>query len=442
MQTIKVPIKELKANDKNPRKITKVELNKLVRSIHEFGFVEPIIVNQSKDRYNIVIGGHQRLRAAKKLGMKEVPCVYVDLIESKEHLLNIALNEISGDWDDDKLFQLLKELQDKGADLTLTGFDEPVIDEIMSSNKEREKESTIDIAPMVPDKPKSKPGEVYLCGHHKVMCGDSTGIEDFEKLMNGKIGDGCFTDPPYGVSYKGTNNPNGRDGGVMKNDDLREEDLYKLLLGIYTNTAKYLKPSAAVYTCYASVNHVIFEKALNDSGLIVKQQLIWEKGHVLGHSDYHWCHEPILYCKKKGESTEWFGDRTHKTYLMEATIEQLEELTKDKLIKMISSIRENSDIIHLRKDPSNEYLHSTQKPVGLSLELLKNNTRPGELIIEPCGGSGSTLIACESSGRICYCMEIDCRYIDVILNRWSTYAEKVPIRESDGKVWSEIKDGK
>ena len=151
METIKVPIKELKANDKNPRKITKVELNKLVRSIQEFGFVEPVIVNKNKDRYNVIIGGHQRLKAANKLGMKDVPCIYVDLEESKEHLLNVALNEISGDWDDDKLFQLLKELQEKGADLTLTGFDEPVIDEIMSANKERDKEEMIDIAPKVPD---------------------------------------------------------------------------------------------------------------------------------------------------------------------------------------------------------------------------------------------------------------------------------------------------
>lgn len=439
MEVKEVLIKELIPNEKNPRKISKAELNKLIRSIKEFGFVDPIIVNSNENRKNVIIGGHQRVLAATKMKKETVPVTYVNLTEDKENLLNIALNEISGEWDDKKLFDLLKELDAKGVDLTLTGFDEPVIDEIMQANEAREKEASKDITPAVPDKPKSQPGEVYLLGPHRVMCGDSTKEEDFKILMAGKTGDITWTDPPYGVSYKGTNNPNGRDWGVLMNDDLRKDELYQFLFGIYQNVAKNTKPTAALYTCYASVNHFIFEKALNDAGFIIKQQLIWEKGHVLGHSDYHWCHEPILYCRKKDQSTEWLGDRTHKTYIQNSNVEQLEALTKERLVEIISAIRKESDIIHLQKDPSQDYLHSTQKPVELSRQMIKNNTRPKELIIEPCLGSGSTLIACEMSNRVCYGMELDPKYVDVILTRYLNFTKTEPLRESDGKKWSDIK---
>lgn len=429
----------MKPNEKNPRHITKKEMQKLQRSIKEFGFVDPIIVNKNETRYNIVIGGHQRLEAAKKLGMKEVPVVYVDLTEDKESLLNVALNEISGDWDDTKLFNLLQELQEKGVDLTLTGLDEPILDDILQNQEQETKDQLIDVVPRTPEKPKTKPGEVWILGDHRLMCGDSTNQEDFKKLMKDKIADLCWTDPPYGVSYKGTNNPNGRDWDVLENDNLRKDELYTFLNGIYKNASKFLKKDAALYSCYASVNHIIFETALIDAGFVIKQTLIWEKGHVLGHSDYHWTHEPILYCRKKDTQPGWYGDRTHKTMILNSTIEDLEKLKKEELIEMIAKIRQDSNILKEKKDPSSEYLHSTQKPVGLSKRLIKNSSRPKEIVIEPCAGSGSTMMACETSGRNCYAMEISEKYCDVILERWSKYTEKEPVRESDGKKWSEIK---
>jgi len=437
MEIVNVPIKDLIPNEKNPRRITKRELQKLMRSIEEFGFVDPIIVNKNKARYNIIIGGHQRVEAAKKLKLTEVPVTYVDMNAEKEQLLNIALNEISGEWDDDKLLELLKELEERGVDLTLTGFDEPILDEILARNRLSDKEKNIDKTPKLPEVPKTKPGEIYILGDHRVMCGDSTKEEDFKKLMKGKMADLCWTDPPYGVSYRGTNNPNGRDWDVMTNDGLREDELYQFLMQIYTNVGKCTKKNAALYTCYASVNHIYFENALKEAGFKIKQTLIWEKGHVLGHSDYHWTHEPILYCRKKDQPS-WFGDRTHKTVILNATIENLQELKKEELINMIAEIRRDSDLIREKKDPSNEYLHSTQKPVALSQRLIKNSSRPNELVLEPCGGSGSTLMACETSGRKCYAMEIDARYVDVIIQRWANFTEKDPIRESDGEQWSKI----
>jgi len=437
MEVTNINIDELKENDKNPRRITKKELQKLVRSIQEFGFVDPIIVNKHKTRNNVVVGGHQRLKAAKQMGMKEVPVTYVDIPEDKESLLNIALNEIGGEWDDDKLLALLTELDERGIDLTLSGFDEPLLDEILSNKEQQKKESTIDKTPKVPEVPKSKTGEVWILGDHRLMCGDSTNPEDFKTLMNDKIADLCWTDPPYGVSYKGTNNPNGREWDVLKNDELREDELYQFLLGIYNNVFKHSKKNAPIYSCYASVNHAFFEGALNEAGFTIKQQLIWEKGHVLGHSDYHWTHEPILYCRKDDQPS-WYGDRTHKTVIMNSTVEDLETLKKEDLINLISEIRMNSDFMSEKKDPSSEYVHSTQKPVSLSKRMIKNSSRPNDIVIEPCAGSGSTLMACESSGRKCYSMEIDPKYVDVILTRWSDYTDKTPIRESDNKKWSEM----
>lgn len=439
MEVEQVEISELKPNTKNPRRITRAELNKLIRSIKEFGFVDPVIVNKHKNRYNIIIGGHQRVEAAKKMKLRTVPVTYVDLPESKEHLLNIALNEISGEWDDTKLYLLLKELQEKDIDLTLTGFDEALIDEIMSANKEQERDSLIDVVPTSPEKPKTKIGEVWILGKHRLMCGDSTKSEDFNKLMGQEKADLCWTDPPYGVSYKGTNNPNGRPWGVMKNDELRGDDLFKLLEPAYQNIWDFTKKGAPLYSCYASVNHIIFETALNKAGWIVKQQIIWEKGHVLGRSDYHWSHEPILYCRRGEDNTPWYGDRTHKTTILRSTIEQLNDLKKEDLIRIISQVRENSDMLSIKKDPTAEYLHATQKPVNLSKTHIKNSSRPKDIVLEPFAGSGSTLMACEVSSRCCRAMELDPKNVDVILTRWANYTEKDPIREGDGAKWNKLK---
>lgn len=440
MEIVQVDIKELRPNPKNPRKITKAELRKLVRSISEFGFVDPIIVNKNKDRYNIIIGGHQRVEAAKVIGMKTVPCTYVDLPEDKEHMLNIALNEISGEWDDEKLYTLLKELQDKDLDLTMTGFDEPYIDEIMKANEELAGRVDEDSTPPAPEHPLSKQGEVWILGDHRLMCGDSTKPEDFAELMGEDKADLCWTDPPYGVSYKGQSNDiGGREWDMLLNDDLKGNDLFEFLVKSFSNAFNFTKEKTALYTCFSAVNHVIFESAINKAGYVMKQDIIWEKGHILGHSDYHWSHEPIMYCAKKGNSNPWYGDRTHKTMILNSTIEQLEELKKEQLIEMISSIRENSDIMSVKKDPSQEYLHSTQKPVALSTRMIKNSSRPREIVLEPFCGSGATLIACETTKRCCRAMELDPKYVDVILTRWAVFTGKDPVRASDGVKWSSVK---
>lgn len=431
------PIGELVPNDKNPRQMTKAEMNKLKRSLKEFGFVDPVIVNKHTDRKNIIIGGHQRCEAAKEIGLSEVPVVYVTLTPEKESLLNMALNKISGDWDESKLYDMLLDLENYPVDMTLSGFDEHVIDEIMARNEEQEQEELLDIVPAVPELPKSRPGEVYWLGSHRLLCGDATKPEDVAKLMQDQVADCVWTDPPYGVSYTGTNNPNGKAWGLMKADDLRSEDLYQFLYQLGRNYMKYLKPTAAVYVCYATVNHILFEKALNEAGFRVKQVLIWEKHHMLGHSDYHWTHEPIMYAVKEGQNCEWYGDRTHKTVILQPE-KNPEDLTKQELVDVIKRIREYSDILKEKKDNPKDYLHATQKPVGLPRRCIKNNTLPRQLVLDFCAGSGSTLMACESAKRTCYAMEIDPKYVDVVLNRWEQFTGQEAVRE-DGVKWKEIK---
>lgn len=433
-----VPISDLVPNERNPRHMTKAEMNKLKRSLKEFGFVDPIIVNKHESRKNVIIGGHQRVEAAKEVGIVEVPVVYVVLTLERESLLNLALNKISGEWDDAKLYEMLLDIERFPVDLTLSGFDEHVIDEIMARNEEQEKEDLLDVVPAVPEVPKSKPGEVYWLGTNRLMCGDATKPEDVAKLMQDQIADCVWTDHPYGVSYTGTNNPNGRPWGLMKADDLRSDELYQFLYQLSRNYGKYLKPTGAVYVCFANRTQMVFEKALNEAGFRIKQTLIWEKHHVLGHSDYHYSHEPILYCVKEGENCEWYGDRTHKTVILQPELNP-EDLTKQELVDVIKRIKEYADVLKEKKDPANEYLHATQKPVSLPRRCIKNNTLPRQLVLDFCAGSGSTLIACESAKRTCYSMEIEPRFTDVIINRWEQFTGQEAVRE-DGVKWKEIKE--
>ena len=437
MKTEQVRIDQLRPNQENPRRITRAELNKLIRSIKEFGFVDPIIVNNYKDRKDIIIGGHQRVMAAKQMGYTTVPVVYVDLDEDREMLLNIALNEISGDWDEAKLYKALKDLQDSDADITLTGFDEPFIDEIIAMNEKNERENLLDIVPEPPVKPKSKTGELYQLGRHKLIVGDSTKPETYKRLLKTERADLVWTDPPYGVSYNATNLPKGKNWGVIDNDNLRANELQEFLTKAYTQAFKHTKDNTALYTCYASINHKIFEDALNTAGYIIKQQLIWEKGHTLGHSDYHLSHEPILYCKKNDQTTKWYGDRTHKTTILSATFEKLEKQSKDELINLLMQIKQNSDILSISRGSMNSYLHATQKPVELSRTMIKNSTKQQSIILEPFAGSGSVMIACETSHRTAYMIEINPTYADVILNRYKEFTGEDPTRE-DGVKWSKI----
>ncbi len=261
---------------------------------------------------------------------------------------------------------------------------------------------------------------------HRLICGDSTKAETYERLIPKGTDIQCvFTDPPYGVSYSGTNNPNGRDWSVIEGDDLRGDQLYDMLKDCFEQVNQYLIKNGSVYIFHSSSNQIIFEKAMNYAGLQVKQQLIWHKHHILGHSNYHWCHEPIFYGSRMNENPEWFGTRAQKTTLNEITPE---EMTHEELIRFVNAIKEDSTIWKIKKDSSKNYIHPTQKPTKLAQRAMLNSTKKGQYVLDPFAGSGSTLMACEERKRKCFSIELDTTFCSHIIERWENYTGKEGVK--------------
>jgi site-specific DNA-methyltransferase (adenine-specific) len=234
------------------------------------------------------------------------------------------------------------------------------------------------------------------------MCGDSTSPDDVARLMDGQQVDMVFTDPPYGVSYKGVNNPGGREWEVIENDDLRGDKLSEFLLAAFKNIKAHLKSKRAFYIWYATRNHIQFESAIIDAGLKSKQVLMWNKGMILGHSDYHWAFEPCFYGCHADENCEWLGDRCQTT------------------------------VWDIKRDHTGDYVHPTQKPTTLAQKALFNSSKIGETVLDLFGGSGSTLIACEQTNRKCRMMEFDPKYVDVIRRRYAEF------KHGEGCNWQEL----
>ena len=382
--------------DKNPR-LNDGAVEAVANSIKEFGWRAPIVV----DKDMVIICGHTRLKAAIQLGLEEVPVHIADnLTPEQVQAYRIADNRTGeiAEWDYSLLPVELKELQDSDFDLSLLGFDADELDKLLNGEEENvvaEGETDADAVPEAPEVAVSKRGEVYQLGKHRLMCGDSTKPEDVAKLLDGELADMVFTDPPYGVSYKGVNNPGGRAWEVIENDDLRGDTLSEFLLAAFKNIKAHLREKRAFYIWYATSNHLQFEHAIIDAGLKSKQVLMWNKGMILGHSDYHWAFEPCFYGCKADENCIWFGDRCQTT------------------------------VWDIKRDNTREYVHPTQKPTALAIKAMFNSSKPGEIVLDLFGGSGSTLIACEQTNRVNRSMEFDPKYADVIRKRWAEFVHGV-----------------
>lgn len=374
----------------NPRKDLKPEdeeYQKIKRSITEFGFVNPLIINKDMT----VIGGHQRLKVLQELGYTSVECVIVDLDKQNEKALNIALNKISGDWDTEKLESLLQELQLEDFDVSLTGFGSDEVDDILSDLVEtKEDDFDVDQAVNEIEEPVTKVGDIWILGRHRLMCGDSTQKEDVMRLMNNLDADMILTDPPYNVDYEGKT----QDALKIVNDKMENNEFYNFLHIAFKNLYDFTKEGGCIYVFHADTEGLNFRSAFINAGFKLAECLIWVKNtFVMGRQDYQWKHEPILYGWKEGAAHYFINDRTQSTIL---------EFDK----------------------PTRNAEHPTMKPIDLLVRLIKNSSKENNRILDLFGGSGSTLIAAEQTNRISYLMELDPKYCDVIIKRWEALTGK------------------
>jgi DNA modification methylase len=385
MEFIKLKIDQLVHASYNPRKDLKAgdaEFEKIMNSVLEFGYVEPIIVNSD---YTIC-GGHQRAKVLKTLGYDEVDCVIINVDKPKEKALNIALNKISGEWDFDALAGLLEELKADEYNIEFTGFDfaeaEKLLDDLHKDDEQEEDKFDVDAA--LPNEPITRLGDLWLLGKHRLICGDSTSEQDIATLMDGKKARLIVTDPPYNVDYVGKT----KDALTIQNDKMDDNQFFEFLLASYTRMYEVADDGASIYVFHADSEGLNFRKAHKESGFKLSQCCIWAKQvMVMGRQDYHWKHEPILVGWKPTAAHYWNSDRKQTT------------------------------LWNFDRPFRNEF-HPTMKPIQLISYPVKNSSKIGDIVLDPFGGSGSTLIACEETDRICYTSELDTRYADVIVNRY------------------------
>jgi DNA modification methylase len=401
---------------RNSRTHSDEQVAQICGSIKEFGFTNPVLI----DADGLIIAGHGRTLAAQRLDMKEVPCLRMDyLTEAQKKAYVIADNKLAlnAGWDEEMLALELGDLQGLDFDLSLTGFDD---DELNALLAEAVEDGLIDEddAPPPPDEPVSKLGDIWQLGSHRVMCGDSTSIDAVDKLMEGQKADMVFTDPPYGMSYGGGRakgdhalNKNGgvliKAHGMIKGDDLEGDSLINLVRDAIGTCIASSKQGAAYYICFTWRTYSEFEQAIELGGASVANCIVWDKKSIgLGNANYRPQHEFIFYVK----GGAWYGDKGQ------------------------------SDVWYMSRGATGEYVHPTQKPVELVEKAISNSSKPGDLVLDVFGGSGSTLIACEKTSRHSRLVDLDPKYVDVMVKRWQDYTGKQATHAESGKTFTEVSD--
>ncbi len=390
-----VAIDQLRPDPANPRRIGDDELDALTRSLRQFGFVQPVLARREDQ---VVIGGHQRLVAARRLGLTTVPVTYLDLSIEQARLLNLALNKISGTWDDQLLARLLADLQaSPDVDLSLSGFGEGELRDLLRSletREKRERPEDFDLDSALEDatrEPRSKPGDLWALGEHRLLCGDATKPEDIEKLLAGGQASMAFTDPPYNVSL---GDHGGQQRGTRKRriaNDSMDPIAWEVFVRAWGRNL-LTSVDGAIYVCMSSKEMPLVSRVLAEEGGHWSDTIIWRKDRfVLGRADYQRAYEPIWFGWREGASHHWCGDR------------------------------DQDDVWEINR-PSDAPLHPTMKPLPLMERAIANSSKPGDLALDAFAGSGSTLIACERTGRRCAALELDPRYVDVVLARWERFS--------------------
>ena len=395
MQIVNIAPSALKPYNKNAKKHPSDQVDAVAESIKQFGFVQPVVI----DKDNIIVIGHCRVMAAKRLKMDEVPCVLVDdLTPEQVNALRLADNKTNESaWDSGLLNDSMVDVGD--IDMTVFGFDLGEENEAVED----------DYDPELPEEPKSKLGQIYKLGNHVLMCGDSTSMDDVSRLMGGKIADLLLTDPPYNVDYEGT-------AGKIKGDKQSDDNFRQFLIDAFTNARVNMKPGAAFYIFHADSEGFNFRSACRESALRIRQCLIWVKNSlVMGRQDYQWQHEPCL----TGEAEEC--DDAHDPCLYG---------WKDGAAHFWSGGRKQTTVLYCDR-PKKSAEHPTMKPIVLFDRLMKNSTKAGDVVVDLFGGSGTSLMAAEQNGRACYMMEFDPRYVDVIIDRWQKFTGETAVLLDD-----------
>ncbi len=378
MNIVMKQITELKEYENNPRN-NEAAVDAVAKSIEEFGFKVPIVITSE----HVIIAGHTRLKASKKLGLTEVPCIIADdLTDEQVKAFRLADNKTAelATWDFSKLEDELASIE---MDMSLFGFED--LEEEVPDNAT---DDDFDPDSEITETPYAKNGDIFVLGDHRVMCGDATDALDVEKLIQDDIIDLTFTDPPYNVDYEGT-------AGKIMNDKMEDNTFYLFLFKAFENIFKHTKPGGGIYVCHADTEGLNFRNAFKDAGFKLSSCLIWVKNAlVLGRQDYHWRHEPILYGWKEGAAHYFIDDRTQ-------------------------------DTIWEYNKPSSNNLHPTMKPLELVGKAITNSSKRGESILDLFGGSGSTLIAAHQADRKAYLMELDEKFVDVIVKRYLNFVEDI-----------------
>ena len=395
-------VDELIPYARNAKQHSESQVAQIAASIKEFGFTNPILT----DADNGIIAGHGRLMAAQKLGLDKVPTIELaHLSETQKRAYILADNKLAelAGWDNDMLSVEFAELLNDGFDLSLTGFSD---EEINALNPQQDSDGLTDPddTPEVTEKVVSTLRDIWVLGKHRLMCGDSTIIDDVNNLMSGTQADMLITDPPYNVAYKGKT----KDALTIKNDSISDGAFQQFLRDAFVTASTVMKPGAVFYIWHADSEGLNFRAACHDAELTVRQCLIWNKSSmVMGRQDYHWKHEPCLYGWKDGAGHLWASDRKQTTIL-------------------------NFD------RPQRNGEHPTMKPVALFEYQLLNNTKGGDIVLDSFGGSGTTMIACEKNGRYARLMELDPKYCDVIIKRWQNFTGKDAIHAESGKTFNSM----
>lgn len=390
----------------NARTHSADQINKLRSSLREFGFINPVII----DRGFNVIAGHGRIEAAKAEGISEVPCVFADyLTEAQKKAYILADNRMAMDagWDEELLRVEIEALQAESFDVGMTGFDESEIADLFETDSEVN-DDDFDVDGELKKPPVTKSGDLWLLGNHRLLCGDSTREETYTLLMDGKKANLVVTDPPYNVNYEGS-------AGKIKNDNMENSKFYQFLLDAFTCMEKVMENDASIYVFHADTEGLNFRKAFADAGFYLSGTCIWKKQSlVLGRSPYQWQHEPVLFGWKKKGKHQWYTGRK------ESTIWEFDKPKK------------NGD-------------HPTMKPVPLVAYPIKNSSMSNCIVLDPFGGSGSTLIACEQMNRVCHTIELDEKFCDVIVKRFieqaGTTENVYVVRDSQAIKFDELEVG-